>query len=237
LSYIFYKVFQPEYKCKNIKPLPNENRDSEGTWNVCDDIKPTPPCVEYSFGIANDFRFEDAYRAHTGCEVKAFDPSMHQGDHQHSPGVYFHNNGIAAEKSDTYRGNEYNNANRVQIWKVDTVGGYMNRFGHTKGAVLKVDVEGAEWDSLLQALNDGTLLKWDQLLFEIHFWHYNAQNLDSMIDKWFKLIQGIEKQGWKLFYSHVNPMSTHQSFPNNFYVPCCYELSFMNMNNLQDADK
>jgi len=118
----------------------------------------------------------------------------------------------------------------VQIWKVDTVGGYMKRFGHEKGALLKVDVEGSEWDSLGQALNDGTLLKWDQLLFEIHLWQFTPQNVEAMIEKWYKLMSGLERQGWKQFYSHVNPQSVESRFPNNYYLPCCYELSYLNPN-------
>jgi len=230
LSYIFYKVFEIEYKCNSIKSLPNDNRDSDGTWNVCDDFKPIQPCVEYSFGIANDFRFEEAFHRYYGCDVYTFDPSMGQQDHEHSKGVQFYNRGLSFEKSDSYRGSEYGRADRVQYWKVDTVGGYMKTFNHDHGAVLKIDTEGAEWDALIQSLGDGTLQKFDQLLFEIHLW--NFQNVDQTIDKWFRLFKGLENQSFQLFYSHVNPQSTTSRFPNHYYVPCCYELSFMRTNAL-----
>jgi len=231
LSFIVHKLFDREYACKKLKPLPNDRTEEDGTWVTCDDVKPTAPCVEYSFGIAGDFRFEDAYRAYTGCEVLTFDPSMKQQDHQHSPGVMFYNSGLSYEKSDSFRGNEYMRQDQVQYWKVDTVEGFMKKFNHPKGNLLKIDIEGAEWDSLIQALNAGTLYKWDQLLFEIHLINY-VQNPDAMIEKWYKVFYGLATQNWKLFYSHVNPIGGIMKFPNHFAIPCCYELSFINMNNL-----
>jgi hypothetical protein len=235
LAYILYKVFEIEYKCKKIRSLPDNNRDSDGTWNICDDYSFTAPCVEYSFGIANDFRFEDSFHTTFGCDVFCFDPSMGQQDHQRSPGVMFYNMGINFEKSDKYEGNEYGRADRKQYWKVDTVGGFMKRFNHTKGTVLKVDVEGSEWDALTQAADEGALLKFDQLLFEIHLWHWRS-NLDGVFNKWYNLFKKLETQGWKLFYSHVNPLSTQEKFPNHLYVPCCYELSLINTRNIPNGN-
>jgi len=232
LSYIFYKVFEPEFKCKTIKSLPNDNRDSDGTWSFCDDFKPTPPCVEYSFGIAGDFRFEDAYHSYTGCDVHAYDPSMKTNDYVRNTGVWFWNAGISAVKNDNFGGKEYGGRGS-QVWKVDTIQGYMDRFGHAKGALLKIDVEGNEWDALLKSIEEGTLQKWDQLLFEIHLWGYE-QNVDTTIDKWFRLFKGLENQSYQLFYSHVNPASTRTNFNNHFYVPCCYELSFMRTNAIKN---
>lgn len=57
-----------DYLCKTIT--------SKGNWYVCMDKKfyVSKPCLVYSFGIGNDFSFDDAM-AKLGCEVHSFDPS------------------------------------------------------------------------------------------------------------------------------------------------------------------
>jgi len=231
LTHILTKIFEVEYRCNKIQPLPGDN-ENDGTWRICDDHKPVLPCTEYSFGIAGDFNFEDAYRKHTGCDVFTFDPSMGQEDHLHAPGVQFFNLGISAEKNDNYPGREYGGKGKAQAWKVDTVANIMKKLNHTKGSLLKIDTEGAEWDSLLKCMEDGTLLKWDQLLFEIHLWGFSPQTVDQVIGKWYKFFNILREKNFQLFNSHVNPYSPSIRFPNHYFVPCCFELSFINVNNV-----
>ncbi|CAG5129790.1 unnamed protein product, partial [Candidula unifasciata] len=47
----------------------------KGNYYICFDkpLGPKPPCLVYSFGIDNDFSFDDAM-AEAGCEVFSFDP-------------------------------------------------------------------------------------------------------------------------------------------------------------------
>jgi len=166
--------------------------------------------------------------------VLAFDPSMGQQTHERSKGVMFYNEGLSYEKNDKYRGNHYGRPDILQYWNVDSIAGYMSRFNHTHGALLKVDIEGNEWDSLLKAIRDRSMLNFDQLLFEIHFYPNSIthQQVNGLIDKWYSLFQELEIQGWEVFYSHTNPQSSLTRFPSSFYVPCCYELSLINTNNL-----
>ncbi|KAK3793116.1 hypothetical protein RRG08_026136 [Elysia crispata] len=46
-----------------------------GNYQACFDepYKPSPPCLVYSFGVNNDFRFDDRM-AELGCQVYSFDP-------------------------------------------------------------------------------------------------------------------------------------------------------------------
>jgi len=224
LSYLFE---DPPYKCKNVLPLP-ANNEADGTWRICAESLPSPPCVEYSFGIANDFRFEDAYRLLTKCDVYTFDPSMDKPDHVHADGVLFYNLGLSAVKNDNYPGRGYGANGQPQTWKMDTIKNIMERFNHTRGTILKIDTEGAEWDSLLKSMEDGTLLKWDQLLFEVHFWGFTAQNVDAVIEKWHNFFVKLHNLGYRLFNTHVNPYSPSIKFPNHYFVPCCFELSMIN---------
>jgi len=230
LAFLLAKTFEGEFKCKKMVRLPTDD-DKDGSWTYCEDIKPTPPCVEYSFGIAYDFNFEDAYRERTQCDVLTFDPSMGQPDHQHKPGVMFYNLGIGADKNDNYPGRGYGKNGKAQVWKIDTLANIMKIFNHTKGTVLKIDAEGAEWDSIGKAIDDGTLLKWDQLIFEIHLWGFNEQTVDAVINKWYRFFQKLRENNFLQIYSHVNPRAPTIKFPNAYVVPCCWELSFINVNN------
>ncbi|KAJ8308084.1 hypothetical protein KUTeg_012958 [Tegillarca granosa] len=69
----------------------------DGGWEVCHDAKfrPRKPCLVYSFGINNDFSFDDDVANTYGCKVNSFDPSMKQNDHKHSEQVMFYATGIS----------------------------------------------------------------------------------------------------------------------------------------------
>lgn len=65
--------------------------EEDGAWDVCYD-RLAPPCVVYSFGIADDWSFDKAL-ADFGCEVHSFDPSIGMDDHDPAKNVHFHNMG------------------------------------------------------------------------------------------------------------------------------------------------
>ncbi|XP_046560864.1 uncharacterized protein LOC124269859 [Haliotis rubra] len=63
----------------------------DGGWEICDDAnyRPVKPCIVYSFGINNDFSFDDDTAKHYECDVSSFDPSMTEASYQRSPRVRF----------------------------------------------------------------------------------------------------------------------------------------------------
>jgi hypothetical protein len=50
------------------------------------------------------------------------------------------------------------------------VKGFMEKLNTTQIDVLKIDIEGAELDSLELAIKDGSLRNVNQLLFEVHYY-------------------------------------------------------------------
>jgi len=141
---------------------------------------------------------------------------MNQPDSVHADGVYFYNRGLYFETNHQHKVND-------KTWYMDTVDGHMKTLKVPHLSLLKIDTEGAEWGAFKQMIRDGTFENVDQVLFEIHFWGDINQNIDT----WYGVFKGLEKLGFKLFFSHVNPASNLVRFPNDFYLPCCYELGFV----------
>lgn len=162
----------------------------DGGWEICDDVdvRPRHPCIVYSFGINNDFSFDDKTAKYYGCHVYSFDPSMKQESHNRSDKVHFYKIGIAGETTVNKRG-----------WKLYTFSDIRKLLGHVNATidVVKIDVEGAEWSSLKHMVASGEIKHFKQLLLEYHVATIKRDSLE--------VVQSVESQGYKKFYTHKNP--------------------------------
>ncbi|GFS21989.1 methyltransferase-like protein 24 [Elysia marginata] len=165
---------KPRYECETMKQL--------GNWAACMDAPYTitPPCLVYSFGIAFDFSFDDAMAKH-GCEVHSFDPSMETEDHKRSDRVWFHNMGLSSRNTDGYlvkKNPLYMKTD--QTWKIRTLTSIKEMLGHKRRVidVLKIDIEGSEWEVLDNLMEAGELSMVRQLSIEFHLF----PNTPPMID-------------------------------------------------------
>ncbi|CAL1537193.1 unnamed protein product [Lymnaea stagnalis] len=142
-----------------------------GNYHVCQDepyvIK--PPCLVYSFGIANDFSFDDAL-GNLSCTVASFDPSMHTKDHVRSPHVSFYNMGMGAINTNSFVPNKDSYVKDDQKWKIRTLKGAMAELGHQNRVldVLKIDIEYYEWAVLDNMFETDLLKNIRHLLIEYH---------------------------------------------------------------------
>ena len=163
----------------------------DGGWNVCHDRKyrPKPPCLIYSFGINNDWSFDDQVSKTYGCNVYSFDPSMGKPNHKHSDKVWFYNIGIG--------GRNYNNK---QNWKLMTLDSISNMLNHTENIIdiVKMDVEKGEWEIIPQLISSGILKRVRQLYFEFH----SAQSAERL-----SIIRQLYEIGFRVFWTHKNPIS------------------------------
>jgi hypothetical protein len=128
---------------------------NDGGYVMCGNLLGTPSAA-YSYGIGGDDEW--------GCEISnrlgvavhqydCFDPRRAMCQAQH---LVFHDEcvGPAAE---TFEGRPF-----------DTITSQIARNGHAGTSLLmKMDIEGAEWDSLLQTPDD-VLARIDQLPMELH---------------------------------------------------------------------
>ncbi len=166
--------------CTKHKILKGDN-SKEPDVHVCmDNI--TPPCVVYSFGIANNWIFDD-FMISQGCHVFSFDPSMNVGKHKRHENHLFEPIGIGS-KSGRHDG-PTTLINGQTNYDVLTLGDIMKRYNHERVTLVRMDTEYAEWDVLQQWKNDNMFSKIDQLLLEIHMWpkstHRNHGQLHSEI--------------------------------------------------------
>ncbi|XP_059168878.1 uncharacterized protein LOC131950675 [Physella acuta] len=158
-----------DYLCKDVRLM--------GNWPVCFDepyrpVKDNKPCIVYSFGIANDFRFDDAMAIYN-CTVYSFDPSMNVEDHVRGSHVHFKKLGIGVEDNPNFIPRFDGYAKPGDHWNIQSMTSIMKMLGHTPQSIslLKMDVENNEWSILTNLLDAGILQKLPQLLIEWHIFN------------------------------------------------------------------
>ena len=137
----------------------------DGGWTLCNTFAVQPPrqqqqqqqphhsCIVYSFGIRDDYSFDDACEA-KGCCVHGFDPSVELSSVYNSVNKTFHHLGLGetgkyppGTVSFRWPGIGYMAETNSKEWELSSVRDIRARLGHTNALVkvMKIDVEGAEW--------------------------------------------------------------------------------------------
>lgn len=187
------------YHCKHIT--------TKGNWHICQDEPYTikPPCLIYSFGIANDFTFDDAMAA-LGCEVHSFDPSMNMSDHKRGNNLQFHNLGIGSSNTDGFIPRRDGYVKDRQVWKMRTVKAIMEQLNHENRVidVFKMDVEGYEWGIMDNMMETGVLKHIRQYLLEYHL--FSNFPLTEEYVYLYKTVATFREMGFKEFgvYHHAD---------------------------------
>ena len=198
----------------------------DGQKAVCLDPGVRPPagnCVVYSFGINNEWSFDDTMEKY-GCKVFSFDPNMNVGDHSHSHKIKFFNLGLGDRDHVTADGKAWT------IKKYKTLSSIHEMLlphhgGKTIIDYLKMDIEFAEWDVIPQIISSGMLAKVRQLAVEFHL----PENGDIQLYRSLvRIIKSIEDAGMVRFDSKFNPWFTGQikALSDSFNVSLGYEIAF-----------
>lgn len=203
--------------------VPMERMGNEyGGYAVC----PTgldDSSVVYSFGIGEDISFDLAFAARFGAAIHAFDPTPRSiawvRAQQLPPRFSVHEYGLAAhdgvarftppedpthishtmlERPDASRP-----AVEVQVRRLGTVAAEL---GHAHVDVLKMDVEGAEYDAIEDLLANGPRPR--QLLVEFHH-HMPGVELAQTE----RAIDQLNRAGYRIF--DVSPSGHEFSFIRN----------------------
>ena len=159
-------------------------------------VPPSRTKIAYSLGISNDVSW-DLEIANMGYEVFQYDHTIKRSPIKNE---HFHwrKNGIGGSIKD----------------KIITMEEMLRQNGHFEndGMLLKMDIEGSEWDALYN-INLQLLYKFDQILIELHDF-MNNYNRDKKIECLKKLTNGH-----KVVHLHGN---------NYDYIHWCNDLILPN---------
>ena len=174
-------------------------------------------CIVYSFGSNGDDQFESDILKKTFCKVFTFDPTMSlEQEKMLSPGVLrnFHKIGLA----------KYDGVMEIRSTEreVRSLKRIMKDLKHKRIDILKVDIEGAEYD-VFEELSSSGFPDIGQILVEVHafkdFQELNktggvAQIPSKLRIKLDKLFRDLEGAGFRLFHKEINVLWTHPMYSN-----------------------
>jgi FkbM family methyltransferase len=191
----------------------------DGEWWVGPDGL-GPGNIVYSFGIGFDISFDLAMIQRFGSVVHAFDPtplsldwlssqSLPNGFHHHLFGIGIED-GVVDFVLPVNHGVSFTMALDVpskmaaacQIYRLSTI---LERLGHDRIDVLKLDVEGAEYDLVDDLV--AVAPRVGQLLIEFHHWMIPGQ---EGLDRTQRAIHNLQDGGYSLY--HVSPRGHECSF-------------------------
>lgn len=166
--------------------------------------------IVYSFGIGQDISFSKNLIEKFQCTVYGFDPTPKSIDwiSKYNPPVGFHffDYGIATAtglvKLNLPKNSDYVSGRIVEqsnvssdssiLVKMKTFSDLTDELGHKVINVLKLDVEGTEYDVIDDILNSGVWI--DQILIEFHG-SYITNGKDKTIDT----VRKLKSKGYEIF--------------------------------------
>jgi len=166
--------------------------------------------IVYSFGIGTNATFELDAIAHSGCRIFAFDPTPRSADwaarQRFPPQLCFKEIGIAAADGEiefyappaqdevSYSAYGVHRGSDVPVRApVRSLGSIMGMLGHGHIDVLKMDIEGGEYDVVQQLASSD--LRPTQLLVEFHQGFYGFTADDTRL-----AVQTLSDAGYRIFW-------------------------------------
>merc|ERR1711874_265884 len=143
------------------------------------------PCLIYSFGIRDDWTFED-FMDYRGCEIHAHDPTV---DYPPTRGekIRFNKLGLSVETSPT----------------MDTLANILKKNGHSNTIidVLKIDIKRHELGGLPNWISTGALDNVNQLAIELHL---NTLHAGPKFIWLLELLQQMYRMNFRVISHEVN---------------------------------
>lgn len=191
-----------------VVPIEFHGAESEG-WCIVSNVL-NADSVVYSIGIGDDVSFDLSLINRYGVRVYAYDPTPESIDwvsRQELPELFhFKGKGLAHYNGSAhlYRSKKESNICHSVVRRKETVSSAIevpvNRLStlchenkHEKIDLLKMDIEGAEYDVLEDILKSG--IKIDQILVEFH---HRFNNIHPRKTK--AMIAELNKKGFKIFF-------------------------------------
>ncbi len=155
---------------------------NDGGYIMLDDFRECS--IAYSIGICNDVSWDDEFVKMTGADIYMYDHTIDSLPYEHSK-FHWKKTGLGM--------------NDEQDKGLKTLKTLLEENGHSdeKGMILKIDIEGCEWD-VLSNMPDGIMDRFDQIVMEIH----NAGDINNR-EKIIKSLKMLNKTH-QLIYVHAN---------------------------------
>lgn len=166
----------------------------------------------YSFGVGEDISFDIRAIEHFACRVYAFDPTPKCtawiAAQQLPIGFNFRAVGVAATDGDgefapptnqthvsfsSVRGSDRDFSDDIITAPVKRMTTHIRELGHETPDIIKMDIEGFEYEVISDMLNSGVLP--GQFLVEFHHEMYGFSQQDTI-----KAVQALRLAGYELFY-------------------------------------
>jgi hypothetical protein len=150
-----FDLFSPFLKCPNGQPPTRFGQTGDGGKLICADMLEAPDCAVYSLGSRNDYSFENDVLSRTNCTVVTFDCTV-IGHSTHARHTFVKRCIGSPERM------EENPSDWI------TLSAAMLHMGHRRLDLLKIDIEGGEYDVIGAWRRDETDLP-RQFAMELHY--------------------------------------------------------------------
>jgi FkbM family methyltransferase len=182
----FQNNWEPTVSCAYERRVGNDG--DGGKW-ICDPDRLKKSMLVYSIGSNNDFSFEselyDLYSTY-GIEIHTFD----FGYAKNKPDFVHYHQIMLSSKDDESSSSR-------------TLRSIIDELGHRDRVIdiLKVDIEGSEYDVLTHAMKNGVFESVHQLQLEVHF-------LGSMTSRRIhEMMAELNLRGMEIFHKEINALS------------------------------
>lgn len=218
-----FNMLEPVVTCPAGSKLESVGTPGQdGSKWLCGPSSFKAPCVIYSMGSRGDYTFEEAMLALTQCHIHTFDCTFANGKSIH-PRHFFHKLCISGNPKET-------------LPNFKTYGEITRMLDHTEIALLKMDIEGYEFD-VLSGFSESDKYLPNQIALEIHlddlYWgtpaHLNANDFSNLF--WPQHVLSMSDMSLFLFhlanlgYALVNK----EDNPNG---TCCFEVTLVKVESL-----
>lgn len=166
-------------------------------------------CIVYAAGLADDVKFENFMAGSIGCDVHGFDCTVMSSHFDWN--FTFHDTCIGRRRD--FEGSLYSKAKAETKLTFDfnSLDEIRANLGHDHIDILKMDIEGFEWDILdeLLQLPDSDLPH--QLLFELHTEGANPVFIPPSVVKGKtrknvnELFEKLYNRGYRVVFKQINP--------------------------------
>ena len=203
-------------KIRGVDFIRAGNPDFDGGYITIND--PRANKIAYSFGINQDVSWDDDM-ANLGYQIFMYDMTIEDLP-KHRPEFHFFKEGIGGKFD--------------PVQKLDTLEHFIKRNGHEnrRNMILKMDVEGAEYD-FIEQVDSKTLEQFDQMTFEFH-----NLVMGLTFERAAKIISCFKKlnQTHQIVHLHANNANVSIMYEDDEY-PELLEITYANRANYEFIDE